>query len=52
MTGTESNAIPAENQIKPIDDCSDFETIDDDEFISKVTEVLERNLEAYRELAK
>ena len=53
MTEIELNKKPDGNLNNPKEDSTPYqETIDDDEFLSVAKKVLERNLEAYKELAK
>ena len=53
MTETKLNVKPDGNQNNPNEDSTPYqETMDDDEFLSVAKKFLERNLEAYKELAK
>ena len=52
MIETKLNEKPDENQNRATEDCAVYDEVDDEEFISTVKKVLERNREAYKELAK
>lgn len=52
MTETKLNEKPDESQNRTAEGCAVYDEIDDEDFTSTAKRVLERNLEAYKELAK